>query len=413
MIGNLLGKLQLLAYIHAQMEENPEPQDHSVSDTMPMYQLKPICGSDIKIDLPACMYKLPNIHAQQGSGCAEHALQVIPYRTVTALRKQLTMLYVTVASNLSLHLSDERKSLTGEQSQCYVRAALGGFHPTLLSLINSQNGDVDPALKALEARQDEILRKLYDLKAAVDGLAKTVTTPDADLDATTLPQSPTGSPFTGTADLDALLGKDVGALRDIVVNANPANPPFSLLVLHGLLCRRYRVLSSVYVHSSVTSVPPQLLSCLGQPPADSYTRDRFQLGFTLIWKDVPTLQMKFSTPSMCPIEGEANVARFLFRLLGAEPRDPVAATRADCWVDVGIQLAEGSAKERAGAVRALNGALSCSPWLLGSELSLADIVCACSLLWAGQADAAPANVKRWLQACRNLGHFDCVYTLLQ
>ncbi|XP_026853618.2 aminoacyl tRNA synthase complex-interacting multifunctional protein 2 [Electrophorus electricus] len=318
---------------------------------MPMYQLKPICGSDIKIDLPACMYKLPNIHAQQGSGCAEHALQ---------------------------------------------------------------NGDVDPALKALEARQDEILRKLYDLKAAVDGLAKTVTTPDADLDATTLPQSPTGSPFTGTADLDALLGKDVGALRDIVVNANPANPPFSLLVLHGLLCRRYRVLSSVYVHSSVTSVPPQLLSCLGQPPADSYTRDRFQLGFTLIWKDVPTLQMKFSTPSMCPIEGEANVARFLFRLLGAEPRDPVAATRADCWVDVGIiQLAEGSAKERAAAVRALNAALGCSPWLLGSELSLADIVCACSLLWAGQADAAPANVKRWLQACRNLGHFDCVYTLLQ
>lgn len=69
---------------------------------------------------------------------------------------------------------------------------------------------MDPSLKALEARQDEILRKLYELKAAVDGLAKTVTTPDADLDATTMSrvsQSPAVSAFTGTADLDALLGK--------------------------------------------------------------------------------------------------------------------------------------------------------------------------------------------------------------
>lgn len=70
-----------------------------------------------------------------------------------------------------------------------------------------QNGEVDPALKALEARQDEIMRKLYELKAAVDGLAKTVTTPDADMDVTTMPQTTTMSAFTGTADLDALLGK--------------------------------------------------------------------------------------------------------------------------------------------------------------------------------------------------------------
>lgn len=66
---------------------------------------------------------------------------------------------------------------------------------------------MDPALKALEARQDEIMRKLYELKAAVDGLAKTVTTPDADMDVSTLSHTTTVSSFTGTADLDALLGK--------------------------------------------------------------------------------------------------------------------------------------------------------------------------------------------------------------
>lgn len=74
-------------------------------------------------------------------------------------------------------------------------------------LIPFQNGEEDPALKALEARQDEIMRKLYELKAAVEGLAKTVTTPDADMDVTTLSQTTTVSSFTVAGDLDALLGK--------------------------------------------------------------------------------------------------------------------------------------------------------------------------------------------------------------
>lgn len=174
------------------------------------------------------------------------------------------------------------------------------------------------------------MRKLYELKAAVEGLAKTVTTPDADLDLTVSSSlsSQSSTAFKATTDLDALLGKvivssciwqdvvlaflafmatlacrliivqavlmqylspfcdqDLGALRDIVINANPAQPPLTLLVLHGLLCERYRVLSTVHVHSSVATVPPQLLSCLGPRHSDSYARHMFQLGFTLIWKD--------------------------------------------------------------------------------------------------------------------------------
>lgn len=87
------------------------------------------------------------------------------------------------------------------------------------------------------------------------------------------------------AELFLVVLQDLGALRDIVINANPAHPPLSLLVLHGLLCQRYQVLSSVHVHSSVSAVPPPLLSCLGPQHIDSYARQRFQLGFTLIWKD--------------------------------------------------------------------------------------------------------------------------------
>lgn len=52
---------------------------------MPMYQVKPTSRGDIKIDLPTCMYKLPNIHAQPGSSCAEQALQVNPFITELSL----------------------------------------------------------------------------------------------------------------------------------------------------------------------------------------------------------------------------------------------------------------------------------------------------------------------------------------
>ncbi|XP_046894881.1 aminoacyl tRNA synthase complex-interacting multifunctional protein 2 isoform X1 [Hypomesus transpacificus] len=317
---------------------------------MPMYQVKPINGSEIKIDLPTCMYKLPNVHAQ-ASSCSEHALQ---------------------------------------------------------------NGELDPAVAALELRQDEIMRRLYELKAAVEGLAKTVTTPDADLDVTvtSLSQSPTSTAFRGTSDLDSLLGKDLGALRDVVINASPTRPPLTLLVLHGLLCQRYRVLSTVHVHSSVAAVPPALLSCLGPQHADSYTRQRFQLGFTLIWKDVPKLQMKFSVQNMCPIEGEANVARFLFRLLSPYPSEPALATLIDSWVDTAfLQLAEGSTKERATVLRALNSSLGQEPWLAGPELSLADIACYCCVRQT--CSSTPANVQRWLKACDNLGHFSSTLPLLQ
>lgn len=78
--------------------------------------------------------------------------------------------------------------------------------------------------------------------------------------------------------------QDYGALKDIVINANPSLPPLSLLVLHRLLCERYKVLSAVHTHSSVKSVPENLLKCFGDQ-TKKQPRHEYQLGFTLIWKD--------------------------------------------------------------------------------------------------------------------------------
>ncbi|KAK6481749.1 aminoacyl tRNA synthase complex-interacting multifunctional protein 2 [Huso huso] len=316
---------------------------------MSMYKIKPISGGEIQIDLPTCMYKLPNIHCHRSG--SDHA--------------------------------------------------------------QDQSGKVDPALKALEARQDDIMKRLYELKATVDGLSKTITTPDADIDVTSMVQDTPSMSLTGTASLDSLLGKDYGALRDIVINANPSQPPLSLLVLYSLLCERYKVLSAVHVHSSVSSVPAHLLKCFGEQVNHNYSRHDFQLGFTLIWKDVPKPQMKFNIQNMCPIEGEGNIARFLFSLLG-QAQDVLTATLVDSWVDAAMfQLVEGSNKEKATALRSLNGALGRTPWLVGSDLTLADIVTWCAVLQSGSAAAVPANVQKWMKCCENLPHFSSAYKLLK
>lgn len=85
--------------------------------------------------------------------------------------------------------------------------------------------------------------------------------------------------------LNVLLStQDYGALKDVVINANPSLPPLSLLVIHSLLCERYKILSAVHTHSSVKSVPENLLKCFGEQ-TKKQPRHEYQLGFTLIWKD--------------------------------------------------------------------------------------------------------------------------------
>uniref|UniRef100_A0A8D0GCP7 Aminoacyl tRNA synthase complex-interacting multifunctional protein 2 n=1 Tax=Sphenodon punctatus TaxID=8508 RepID=A0A8D0GCP7_SPHPU len=272
--------------------------------------------------------------------------------------------------------------------------------------------EVDPSLQALESRQEEILKRLYELKAAVDGLSKMIQTPDADFDVTNIIQADERAPLTANAvDLDSMLGKDYGALKDIVINANPSLPPLSLLVLHSLLCERYRILSAVHTHSSVKNVPENLLKCFGEQPKKQ-SRHEYQLGFTLIWKDVPKPQMKFSIQTMCPIEGEGNIARFLFSLFGQKP-NAVTSTLVDSWVDTAIfQLKGGSNKEKSAVLRSMNATLGKTPWLVGSELTVADIVTWCALQQTGSSNSVPVNVQKWMKSCENLAPFNSALKLL-
>ncbi|KAH0631946.1 hypothetical protein JD844_019858 [Phrynosoma platyrhinos] len=320
---------------------------------MPMYKVRPFHGGAAEEEVqaqhrPSCMYRMRNLHRQDQGGHGG-------------------------ASNAD-------------------SASASASAPTM-----TEQDEVDPSLQALESRQEEILKRLYELKAAVDGLSKMIQTPDADFDATNIIQADE---------------HDYGALKDVVINANPSHPPLSLLVLHSLLCESYKILSTVHTHSSVKSVPENLLKCFGEQ-ATKQSRHEYQLGFTLIWKDVSKPQMKFSIQTMCPIEGEGNIARFLFSLLG-QKHNAVTATLIDSWVDTAIfQLQEGSNKEKAAVLRSMNAALGKTSWLVGNELTVADIVAWCALQTTGSTNAVPPNVQKWLKSCENLAPFNSALKLVK
>ena len=118
--------------------------------------------------------------------------------------------------------------------------------------------------------------------------------------------------------------------------------------------------------------------------------------------------MTVSAVSHVPVSGESVIARFMARLL---PRpydggdDAAAATETDAWVDQADALRRGG-KEAAAVGRAMNARLGRHRWLVGDEVSLADVV-----VWAAARDATDGrtdNVQRWLDACAALPMFEAV-----
>ncbi|XP_070579868.1 aminoacyl tRNA synthase complex-interacting multifunctional protein 2-like [Ptychodera flava] len=257
--------------------------------------------------------------------------------------------------------------------------------------------DQDDPLMALERRQERILQKLERLKSEVESLSQ-----KSQERASSVSQAPSGSTIT--------LGD---GLHDVVINADPEKPPLSLFVLHQLLIPRARTCTSVHVHSSVDNVSNKLKKCLlDGSPTD---RGNAQLAFTLIWKNVSHgPEMNVSPISQTPIQGEANIARYFARLLDPSYEcNAELASHIDMWLDLASHsLCRGSSKEKAAAMRALNSHLGKNKWLVGSSLSLADVVTWSAVYQADQASAASNNVKKWLHACEDHSAFQHAKTLI-
>lgn len=269
--------------------------------------------------------------------------------------------------------------------------SIGNVHATDRSNVDQ---DEDSPWTALERRQDAIIAKVEQLTSDVAKLLNNIHVGNRSV------VKHTSCPSSVKKDVD---------YHDIVINANPKHPPLSLIVLHQLFTPRVHCFTSVYVHSSVTSIQEELKNCF---PNGSGSRSNAQLAFTFIWKDVcHGAEMVIRPVSQSPIHGEANIARYLARLLDADyEANPEVATTIDAWIDMAALL---TTKQKASVLKSLNARLGKRTWLAGSSLSLADIVTWSYLIQLGQTNGLPSNVKKWLQACNGISAFQFAKQLLE
>ena len=124
--------------------------------------------------------------------------------------------------------------------------------------------------------------------------------------------------------------------------------------------------------------------------------------------------MMVSPKSHSPICGEASIARHLARLLSPayDSNSVDVATRIDTWIDLAVTLANGNNKEKAAVVRNLNSALGKSDWLVGGQLTVADVMMWSAMQRSKQAQSATGNVKKWLDTCNGQAAFQLALTLV-
>ncbi|KAK7507652.1 hypothetical protein BaRGS_00001587 [Batillaria attramentaria] len=261
---------------------------------------------------------------------------------------------------------------------------------------------VPERIRKLEQRQVKVLQDLQKLQDHVQSLAQQR---GVDLFAAGEPSpqtSPHTSPVARVTPQSQASPLQSGKLLDLVVSVDPDTVPLSLLILLSQLSDQYRVLTSAFVHSSATDAPERLRNFL-RNGTQTGPRSNYQIALSIVWKKVPSgPHLMVSPTQQTCIEGEANIARFLSRLLqpSYDSGNIIQATQIDEVLDmVQQQLVRGNNKERAGVLRTLNAKLGKSQWLVGSAQSLADVVAWSAVQSLQLASDAPANVKKWLKAC--------------
>lgn len=315
-----------------------------------MYRMRPIIKLTEELELPKCMYRMRNI--QQA--------------------------YLNSRVELQLPNKIQPSSIS---EQCPL-----------------------PEMTALENRQEAILAQLADLKTQLATLR-------SQLKHT---QTPIPEVKEGTDTLSKTCNiLQNGVIHDVVINASPEYPPYSLAALRRLWGDGLKLGVHCHIHSSITNLPKSLDSFL------SLVSNNFEqwrsplLNVTLVWKNVGAdTELVVSPMKHVTIKGEVNILRYLSRLgppkynyeLGT---DPATSARVDGILDTCYTLARSrTVKEQQSLIRSLNGQLGKSHFLAGGDrITVADIA-AWSVLKQRSLQSLSANMNRWLQNCSQVLRLD-------
>lgn len=304
-----------------------------------MYRARQIVRHDLKVSLPSCMYKLKNIHATSDE-----------------------------AGPLGDHVSPARKSVDISEQ---VEQSLKNLH-------------LQPEMTALIERQKKILQQLDELRQQMISLK-------ADLSAT-------NGPVAAKA-LETSFVCPITKVPDIIINASPTHPPYSLLLVQKLWSNCFQLRVTMHLHSTVSSLPENA-AALSEALQTCTQTNLPTVNIRLIWKEVgPNTEL---IVSQTPIVGEVNILRYLARVnpnyLKYEAAENVI--ELDSVLDICHCIVRSRTKtERASLIQSLNKKLGKSEWLCGhSKITIADIA-ASSAVKQVAANEINQNMSKWLQRC--------------
>jgi len=230
-------------------------------------------------------------------------------------------------------------------------------------------------LKNLKARQDQLIHQLDCLLKDVSLL--------------------TNGGVNHEKSMQAQVSSASTVVTDIVIHANPADPPLSLKYFVQLLRKQSKVLLKCHLHSSLISAKiPNWW-----PNEDCTDRSQYEIIITVIWSNVADLSVHVNPSVHAAIHGETNLARLLGRFLKMyDSNDAFSSCSAtDAYLDACDVLSTPSSREKKEVLDLLDTVLGQQSWLGGKAFAMADAVLMSTLSkFAGNAPYA--NIKKWQEA---------------
>ncbi|XP_044753884.1 probable aminoacyl tRNA synthase complex-interacting multifunctional protein 2 [Coccinella septempunctata] len=306
-----------------------------------MYVLRPIISLDAQIELPKCMYRMKNFHAG-----AENEL-------------------------VGKNPPHPENFGTFKQAEQFLKTV--------------ENRE----MAELEKRQEKLLGQLEELKKIMNSIRSSLKLPSKCTNSQNLNSNNSNS---------GIKKKRSYEVPDIVINANPSYPPYFLLFLQQLLKKEVFLNISCYLHSSVSKLPNVCEAFLRK--LKSQENGVPSVLIRLIWKEIGPVA-ELNIPHY-PIQGEANILRYLVRILDNELNYERSQNmiKIDELLDLSYRLSFADSKtNRTSLIQSLNKNLK-SKWLTDQkEISIADVAVYDALKKFASNNEINGSLSKWFVQC--------------
>lgn len=184
-----------------------------------------------------------------------------------------------------------------------------------------------------------------------------------------------GHQSSGNSALNLSTTKEIVLPKEIVITCNPTVPARALLQMITNIKSEKNVLCVFYTHNSAKHAPCLDLSKYGfQTDIQAVTRCDKDMVVTWIWKECDECEMMISPIQQIKIVNEANICRYLLRVLGSYPNDAAAASIMDQWLDTATDLVKARNSEKTSTVEKISNYLSKSSFISGNNVGVEDLV---------------------------------------